>query len=406
MFKNKIVYSNSNYIKFLKILFWSIFNLVLSPLILLLCIINPVFRIQFVKIRDDRIGHLAANTETFLRRLKLGIIKKKGALYIGIASTKPCNKQLLKMFKRKMTIIQLPKPLSEVAFSEKSLLVKSGFGMHLPFNSNEYYEFTYGKPNIKFTSAEEKKGKELLKKIGLMNKDWFICFHARDQKYLAKHFSSVNYSYHNYRDWDINNALKAARYIVSKGGFAMRMGAVVEKKLPKSKNQRIIDYASYYRSDFGDIYLSAKCKFFFGNGSGISQVAQIFNVPVVWVNLLPFTYPPWRKGDLFIPKKLWSIEKKRYLTFRELLEIGASDFHRSSDYEKAKLKIVDNTPEEIYDLVVEMNQKLDGKFKYTKEDEELQKGFRSLFKTNSHCYGFPSRIGARFLKKNKFLLGQ
>ena len=108
---------------------------------------------------------------------------------------------------------------------------------------------------------------------------------------------------------------------------------------------------------------------------------------------------------MFIPKKLWSIEKKRYLTFRELLEIGASNFYRSSDYEKAKLKIADNTPEEIYDLVVEMNEKLDEEFKYSKEDEELQKRFRLLFGTSSHCYGFPSRIGARFLKKNKFLLG-
>ena len=295
MIKNKIIHSNSDYIRILKIFFWSVFNLVISPLVIFLFAMNPLLRVQFVKIRDDRMGHLAANTEIFLRRLKLGILKKKGMLYIGIASTRPCNKQLLKMFKRKMAIIQLPKLLSEVAFSEKSLLAKSGFGMHLPMNSNEYYEFSYGKPNLEFTPAEEKQGKELLKKMGLTDKDWFVCFHARDPKYLAKYFSSVDYSYHNYRDWDINNALKAAKYIASKWGFAMRMGAVVEKKLPKLKNPRIIDYASYYRSDFWDIYLSAKCKFFFGDGSGISEVVQIFNVPVAWVNLLPFTYPPWRK---------------------------------------------------------------------------------------------------------------
>ena len=395
---------NSDYVKFLKIFFWSIFNLALIPLILLLYIINPLLRVQFVKIRDDRIGHLAANTEVFLRRLEMGILEKKGILYIGIASTKPCNKQLLKMFKRKMVIIQLPKLLSEVTFSEKSFLIKSGFGRHLPMNSNEYSEFSYGKPALKFTSAEEKKGKELLEKMGITNKDWFICFHARDPKYLAKRFSSIDYSYHNFRNWDINNALKAVEYIASKGGFAIRMGAIVEKKLPKLKNPRIIDYAAKYRSDFGDIYLSANCKFFLSDSGGLSQVAEIFNVPEAWVNVIPVEIPPFSSKGIYIPKKLWSIEKKRFLTFREIIALGLSNALKAKDYDDAKIKWKDNTPEEILDLAIEMNERLDGMFKYTEEDKTLQKRFKSLFKKGSQCYGFLSRMGAKFLRQNKSLL--
>ena len=102
--------------------------------------------------------------------------------------------------------------------------------MDLVAHSNEYYEFSYGKPNLKFTSAEENKGKKLLKKMGLTDKDWFICFHARDPEYLAVKFKSDT-SYLNHRDWNIDNALKAAEYITSKGGFAIRMGAIFEKKL-------------------------------------------------------------------------------------------------------------------------------------------------------------------------------
>mgnify|MGYP001288206865 CR=1 FL=1 len=118
-----------------RIAVWIFFNLILVPLIILSYIILPFCRIQFVKVRDDRIGHLAINTELFLTRLELGIIMKKRTIFIGIASTRPCNEQLLKMYKRKLNIVQIPKLLNDVLFSEKSILIKSGFGMHLPMNT-------------------------------------------------------------------------------------------------------------------------------------------------------------------------------------------------------------------------------------------------------------------------------
>ena len=56
------------------------------------------------------------------------------------------------------------------------------------------------------------------------------------------------------------------------------------------------------------------------------------------------------------------------------------------------------------DLAMEMNQRLDGKWVTTPQDEILQQKFKSLFHTDPHCYGFPSRIGAQFLRENKDLL--
>jgi putative glycosyltransferase (TIGR04372 family) len=61
------------------------------------------------------------------------------------------------------------------------------------------------------------------------------------------------------------------------------MGSVYAKKIYVRKNTKIIDYASKYRTDFGDIYLPAKCKFFLGNTAGIYQVSTIFDIvePVI-----------------------------------------------------------------------------------------------------------------------------
>lgn len=393
----------------IKTLGWIGVNLFASIIVLFLYIIKPFKFIKIYRLIDFRIGHLAANTDLFLRRLQLNIIKKNGVSYLGIASTKPANEQLLKMFKRKLTIIQIPRGklmnmFLDAIFSKKSVLRQSIFCQSLfsqslsflPFNSNEYYEFNNAERNLDFTASEEEKGKKLLEKMGIKDNSWFICFHSRDPAYL------VDLTSEDYRDCDVKNYLEAARYIASQDGYAVRMGQVVRKKLPDLNNSRIIDYASNYRTDFGDIYLPAKCKFFLGSTAGLFLVPTIFHVPVAVTNFIPI-HTTLREGDLFILKKIWSIKEERFLTFREML-LEWENALCSEYYTKAGLKVVENTAEEILDLAIEMNERLDGTFKTTEEDEELQNRFHSLIKPHHHCYGTPARIGTKFLRENKELL--
>jgi putative glycosyltransferase (TIGR04372 family) len=380
-----------------------IVNIFVLPIVPVLFVLKYVLRIQFIRIRDGRIGHLAENTELFLRRIELGINKKK-LKYIGIASITPANKQLLSMIKRRILTIRIPQPKAIKYFlkilASYSILNKWRLFYVLTFKSNEYYEFDNGKPALSFVEEEENKGKEILKEIGVDK--WFICFHARDPCYLQDKYKGDT-SYLHFRNNDINNMIKAAEYITEKGGYAIRMGAKVEKKLA-TKDPNVIDYASNYRSDFGDIYLPAKCKFFLGDGCGINQIAQIFNLPVAWANVAPIMYPPFSKRDLFIPKKIWSIEKNRLLTFKEIIDSEIFEYFDTKLYEKAKLKLIENTPEDILNITKEMYERLNGTWVTTKEDEELQKKYKSLIKPGQHCYGFTAKVGAIFLRENKDLL--
>ncbi len=182
------------------------------------------------------------------------------------------------------------------------------------------------------------------------------------------------------------------------------MGSHVEKKLPTLRNKKIIDYAANFRSDFGDIYLPAKCKFYLGCTAGIWRVPTLFNVPIAGANFAPF-HTPLRAVDIFIPKKIWSKKEKRFLTFSEVFDFELTKLYPTDDdYEKAGLLHVESTSEEILDLAKEMNERLNKKLKYTKKDTELQKKFHSLIKKTHPWYGTPARIGAKFLRKNKRLL--
>ena len=65
---------------------------------------------------------------------------------------------------------------------------------------------------------------------------------------------------------------------------------------------------------------------------------------------------------------------------------------------------MENTPEEITALAVEMDERLKGTWQTAEEDEELQRRFWALFKPGALQGAFLSRIGTEFLHQNRELL--
>ncbi len=368
-------------------------------LILFLKISKTKKKIKFFPIVYARIGHLAANTELFLRRLNAGYIDKEYR-YVGV-SGKPCNRQLLNMFKREILIIE-SRFLRGIITT--SLFQKSVFFQDLPFNSNEYYEFNNLPKVINFTSEEEKRGIKELEKMGIGPQDWFVCFHNRDSEYLSRLYKFKDWSYHDLRDCKISNFIPAMEYIASLGGYAIRMGHYMGKKLEIKNNPRIIDYSEKYRSNFMDIYLSSHCKFFVGTTAGLHMIPLIFGIPVVGTNWAHIEFTPCRKRDLFIPKKIKDQKENKLLTFQEIFQRRIGSWLHSQKFVDEGLEALENEPNEILAVIAEMNSILDGKYKYTEEDDSLQKKYWSYVKPYHHCYKSPARIGREFLMQNRDLL--
>src|SRR3989344_3905964 len=189
LMKVEKIYTRS---KIAKAAYWAVVNFISILLIILFYIIYPVKHIKLIFIEDRRIGHLAADTELFLRRLKAGSIKSAGITFVGIATTDPANKQLLEMFKRQIKIIQLPyiKFLDFIVrsiLSDKSVFAKSIFYQKKPHHFDGVHEFNNIPTTISFTKEEEERGKKLLRKMGIKEGGWFVCIHARDTAYMSKY---------------------------------------------------------------------------------------------------------------------------------------------------------------------------------------------------------------------------
>ena len=75
-------------------------------LVVIIRTLSPFLKIRIGILRHYRIGHLAFNTELFLRRQSEG--KKKGRKVYLFFSKRPINRQLLRMIKRRALVLESP----------------------------------------------------------------------------------------------------------------------------------------------------------------------------------------------------------------------------------------------------------------------------------------------------------
>ncbi|MBI3553555.1 MAG: TIGR04372 family glycosyltransferase [Elusimicrobia bacterium] len=371
---------------------------------LLMRLLEPWRLIRVGLLNYDRIGHLALNTESYLRA-RAAEPERRREVSIMFSGT-PANRQLLTMIQRRLFATESTTLLRFYKHGLLPFVKGTRFHQIFPYWGGEYASFNAAGPQLSFLPEEERRGQRLLAEMGIPEGAPFVCFHARDKAYLDvmhSHNSREEWSGHDYRDCDIANYLPAAEALAAMGIYALRMGSVVEKRV-SPRHPKVIDYATRFRSDFGDMYLLAHCKFYIGNTAGAVCVPPCFNVPTAAANYSPLGYALWRPGDIFIPKKYRDTASGRLATFSELVEKGIDRWQDDKLFRNAGLEVVENSAEEVLGLTKEMNSRLDGTWDPQADDDELQRRYRALFPTGHQITGYPSRVGADFLRRNRVLL--
>jgi len=381
----------------------SVAGLTLAVIILpIFYLLNLVFNFRIGMIRQERYGHLAMNTELFLRRLQLDIYPKD-VYYFFVCNpfVTTANRQLLSMFQRVITISE-SLFLGYIFLAIRPHLAKTRFYQPLELKSNEYFEFQQAQPSLTFSAEELERGRRELKKMGIeLKKDWFVCIYARDSAYLDSAFPERNWSYSDFRNVCIETYNEAIQFIVDKGGWVIRMGSVVEDPLSIS-HKRIIDYAnSKYSSPFLDVFLTAYCKFYLSSDGGCSDPAMIFDRPIIWVSNAEIEFSPIGKNALAIPKKIRNCKTKQYLPYYEIFE---KKMDPSGNHAKdPELEYEDNNSREILDVTMEMFKRIEGDFIMTEEESLLMHNYFSDYWSQCRNKQIKTPIGLQFLKENKDL---
>lgn len=134
-------------------------------------------------------------------------------------------------------------------------------------------------------------------------------------------------------------------------------------------------------------------------------MASSYGVPVAGVNVAPLAAAKiWGPKDLAIPKLYRDRRTKELACFSEILRSGMGDMRSSQKILSTGFELLDNTPDEIRDLVSEMIDRLEGVHSASDEAESLQGQFQMLFSSSNFAFYSKSRVGEAFLKKYDYLL--
>jgi putative glycosyltransferase (TIGR04372 family) len=372
------------------------------PTIIFLWILKPFFWLKVGKIHHGRIGHLALETELFLRRRQLDIFPN-GPIYCFVCDSRGvANGQLLTMFKRVMRIYE-GRIFISIFDGMFPFLKRTPFYQPLGLSNNEFFEFNNGKPSISFTQDEIQRGRELLKNMNVdMDNDNYVCIFARDNAFLDRTMTHNNWGYHDRRNSNIDNFIEAIKFLIEKGLTVIRVGSIVQKPISYS-HPRLIDYPlSEHQCEFLDVFLIGTCKFFLGASSGIGDVAIPFDIPRLNVDMAEFGIAPTGKNCLYIPKKHKFTKTGQYLHFKETFVIKLKQY--SANFQELGLELEDNSPEDILKATEEMLARLEGSFKYSISEEKLMQAFQELWSNSDIiCRDVPTPIGIEWLKQNKDL---
>jgi len=380
------------------------------PVVVVIRLISPWLLVRWDNLYSSRVGEFALSTELWLCEQDAGInVPRQRHVDILFMLQPISNQQLAIMLKR---VLRVWPDWIRIPLNRAHRLIPGGavhkIGINAQYDWDVHNLLDRIPPHLTFTAEEEARGEAGLRLIGIPVGTPFVCLIARDSAFLDDH-SPRDWSYHNYRDSDIQNYVLAAEDIANRGYFVVRMGAKVLDAI-KSDHPRVIDYASNgMRSDFMDIYIGANCEFCISGASGFVGVPTIFRRPIALSNMTPLGWL-WTWGEQFvcIGKHYYSVPDDRELTLREIFERDLGFFYRTSDYESTGLRLIENTPEEIRDIVIELIERVNGTWRPQEDDEALQRKFWEIYPTDSkteegyQLHGeIRSHFGAGFLRNNR-----
>jgi len=374
-------------------------GLLLSPVTLALHLAG-FRRLTFI---TSRIGHLAAEPDSFLKARALGELPARRWFFLA-PKGQVVNEHLLTYWAPLIRVVRHPLVCTVLAAMSSTRLMRYDTGRFVLWldHSQDIYRLNAAwkgrPPLLALRPDDERWGAEMLEALGVPPGAWFACIHAREGGY-----SPQDEATHAHRNGSVEALVPAMQEIVRRGGWCIRMGDPTARLLPAMVG--VIDYAHHrLRSARLDVYLCARARFFLGNTSGIALVSSVFGVPSVLVNMVPMSVLGVMPFDLSIPKLYRRLRDGWLLPFGEIFGTQAANFRFAHQYQRAGIEVVENTAQEILEVTVEMLERLDGRFFARPGDEALHTAFMSLLRPGDYSYGAASHVGATFLRQRQDLL--
>jgi putative glycosyltransferase (TIGR04372 family) len=394
--------------------FGYVFRFVLaSPLALLIWLVieivnifRPVYIVGLSY--KGRITQYMAPMELHLRQANQ---TKKSYLMIFVMPVATPNEAVRTIYSRCALIIDSHYPkIIRSAFGMLSVLLKRRFMPQLL----QHHLLWQLEPATELNKVEIEFGKNLMNDLGIPIGAEYVCLGVKEAAYYAAitpesgFGQDLSHQAKDSRNVDITNYMLAATHLAGLGIYVVRVGSVVSAPLPKDRHPMIIDYASEARSELGDVVLGTNCSFFVCGVSGFWVFTSTKNIPILICDIFECGFPTdllsQHRKSINILRRIGRKSNSQLVPFSEMAA-GGQKWADDKVLASLGLEPIPNTPEEILDAVVEMNDWIDGKLELSDFDEELQTKFYNCYPPETRLEKNPLvRISPSFLRKYQYLL--
>lgn len=379
-------------------------------LAIIVVMLRPLVIFRFCLLPDARIGHFIQDVTIYLSQKK-NLKNSEIDFFCFSHKSNLANQFILKKWKKKLNImpayilIPLLKILNFLYYfiplENKHKIPLTSFD-----NTNSVLK---NEKLIKLSKKEISKGKRTLLKMGVPSGRKFVVLIIRDEKYLKKTKPLNDWSYHNYRNLDLNKFLKLVNYLISKNYFVIRVGKIVKNKFP-IKNKMFIDYPfSKYRSDFMDYYLTSNAYFAVTTLTGLDSVSYVNKVPILGIQHPLCDLEIINRCKLIILSKFYSKKTRKILSISQTINLlKNNDNEYSKILNKKKFTLIKNTDKEILDAGKDMINYIEKKMIYKKSQKKFWSQILNYIndreKTNLKLSIVKTQISQSFFKKNSKIL--
>ena len=374
--------------------------LILSPLVFL-CYVWLKLKckeILVVGVSSPSISVFVATLEPELRKRQQNSLSLDKTIVLNLSED--ANSHVRKMYDEIVNIYGI-----ESRFRRRVIWWASKFGVKTIVPDQVFNDISWKtmKPSIVLPTDDCERGYAYLASKGIGKDQDFVCYATRTESYYLKLISQgVVAKPRSVRNPDEQIYLDVGSKLSEKGLPVIRMGKDLNTSL--SEPNAIIDYASTNRTDALDCFLLSKCKFLINGATGIVWFRRLFNMPSLNCDIYDIRNTQTTR-DLNLFQRVRFISSGKYATISEMLEMR-SEYADERHQARLGIELVQNSFSEILDACDEMNQRIDGTWVTTKEDEQLHNEYLNLVSRYSDlpAWNGGGRVGTSFLRTYRDLL--
>lgn len=382
---------------------------------LMACALDRWVKIRFGSMESTRIGHFSGNVELALCQLEREKQTDHRPLFVLACLRNPIehgsvsNLFLAELWSRRVFL--MPWWLLGPAITVNRKLFGATSKYEIFNNSDRDINGLLDDipQSVFLTQDEVDLGWKSLEQFGIPRGAPFVVMVARDRGYLLSREPHRDFSYHDYRNADINTFSSAAMLLVERGYFVIRIGQNVETRF-EVQHPMVVDYShSGIQSEFLDIFLVSECDFMVSTQTGIDSVAHfVFRKPTLMVNVAPVgVVLSSRSRCMAIFKRFRDMDSGEELSLRGLGERNLIMEAKSDDFLRARVAVVENTSDEIRDAVEDFMMMLRAiaDDRSSSQQSQFVEGLRAAMGERYGEYHgvFRVQIGHRFLSSSALI---